>query len=121
MSIRLMSAIWESGPTDPIDRLIMLSLADQSNDAGVCWPSNKTIAARVCLSERRVQARIQGLIADGWLQRKVQYIDGRQTSSITRVCHERVSLPSWGGDAGVMGEGVATVSPGGDVSDVQNQ
>ncbi len=123
MSIKLMTLVWESGPTDPTDRLILLSLADQANDDGVCWPCVTTLASRVCLSERRVQARLSNLVQQGWIQRKVRYVDGRQTSSITSVCKEAlgVTLPTPRGDAGVMGEGDATGTPGGDASDVQNR
>lgn len=42
-----------------------MSLADQANDQGICWPSVRTIATRTCLSERAVQNAIKALIEIG--------------------------------------------------------
>nr|WP_252980563.1 helix-turn-helix domain-containing protein [Delftia acidovorans] len=46
----------------PAQKAVLISLADQANDDGVCWPGVATIAKRTCLSERAVQDAI------AWLQ-----------------------------------------------------
>ncbi|WP_244120806.1 helix-turn-helix domain-containing protein [Burkholderia gladioli] len=42
-------------------KAVLISLADNANDQGVCWPSIPTIAKRVCASERAVQNAIKWL------------------------------------------------------------
>lgn len=67
MSIKLMSAIWESGPARQSDRFVLLAIADYANDEGECWPSIGGICRKTCLSERGVQTVIRRLENDGWL------------------------------------------------------
>ena len=40
---------------------VLISLADQANDHGVCWPSVGSVATRTCLSERAVRKAIRDL------------------------------------------------------------
>ena len=48
-----MTRIWASAePREAADRLMLLALADNANDAGVCWPSVPTLA-RKCGVEKR--------------------------------------------------------------------
>lgn len=62
MSTILMSACWPLQGMSPAQKAVLISLADQANDDGYCWPSVGTIAKRTCLSERAVQGAIK------WLQ-----------------------------------------------------
>ncbi|WP_315125260.1 helix-turn-helix domain-containing protein [Comamonas antarctica] len=62
MSTIIMAACWPLQNMSPAQKAVLISLADQANDDGVCWPGIKTIAKRTCLSERAVQEAI------GWLQ-----------------------------------------------------
>jgi uncharacterized phage protein (TIGR02220 family) len=39
----------------PTQKAVLISLADQANDQGFCWPSVASIALRTCLSERTVR------------------------------------------------------------------
>lgn len=68
MSIRLMNAAWDL-PLEPASKLLLLSLADQSNDEGACWPSVATIAKRTGLSERSVRYHFDALEKAGHLTR----------------------------------------------------
>jgi hypothetical protein len=68
MSIRLMSAAWEL-PLASTDKLVLLALADWSNDDGVCWPSIAQLCAKSGLSERAVRISIGRLRDDGHLER----------------------------------------------------
>lgn len=45
----------------PPAKAVLISLADQANDAGVCWPSVGTITKRTCLSERTCQGALAKL------------------------------------------------------------
>lgn len=45
----------------PAQKAVLISLADNANDEGVCWPSIAKISFRTCLSERAVQNAIKWL------------------------------------------------------------
>lgn len=62
----------------PSAKAVLMSLADQANDAGVCWPAVGTICKRTCLSERTVQAAIAWLCQSGVLL--VNRAPGRSTN-----------------------------------------
>ena len=65
MSIKIMSQVWETGPSDRSELLVMLALADFSNDTGECWPSMKSIAAKARMTERGAQKILARLEAAG--------------------------------------------------------
>lgn len=50
-------------------KIVLISLADQANDDGVCWPSVRTIEKRTCLSERAVRSSVRQLEELGILKR----------------------------------------------------
>ena len=55
-----------AGPRGPIDRLVLVQLANAHNaETGQCNPSVPTLAARCCCAERSVRAAIQRLEAAG--------------------------------------------------------
>ena len=53
MSTIIMSACW-SLQMPPTPKAVLISLADNANDHGVCWPSIPKIAERTCFSTRAV-------------------------------------------------------------------
>lgn len=67
MSTVIMSACWPLGGMSASQKAVLISLADNANDEGVCWPSIARIAERTCLSERAVQGAIKALTAAGYL------------------------------------------------------
>lgn len=67
MSTIIMSACWPLQGMTPAQKAVLISLADNANDDGVCWPSVPNIASRTCLSERAVQNAIKWLIEAGIL------------------------------------------------------
>ena len=62
----------------PSPKAVLMSLADQANDSGVCWPAVGTICNRTCLGERTVQAAIKWLVETGVLL--VNRTPGRSTN-----------------------------------------
>ncbi len=76
MSTKVMSACWPVR-TEPSRKAVLISLADQANDEGICWPAVATLAGRTCLDERTVQRAIQDLQDEGHLS--VQMRTGRST------------------------------------------
>lgn len=81
MSTIIMSQCWPLQGMSPAQKAVLISLADQANDDGYCWPSVGTIASRTCLSERAVQGAIK------WLQsaRLLGASERRGTSSVYQI------------------------------------
>ena len=59
-----MNAVWDLPYTDS-QKIVMLALADQANDEGMCWPSIATLARRCSKAERTVQVTLRQLEASG--------------------------------------------------------
>lgn len=68
MSIKIMSAIFDSETLAPTERLIMLALADHADDTGRCYPSIQRLCQRTGLTERAVQSNIKKLQAQGYIK-----------------------------------------------------
>lgn len=68
MSIRIMSAIFDSLSLGPTERLIMLALADHADDDGRCYPSMARLSQRTGLSERAIQTNVKNLTDAGYLK-----------------------------------------------------
>jgi hypothetical protein len=84
MSNQLLTQIWNGEGCEHIkgnDLLVMLALADQASDEGYCWPSRKTIARRVRLSERGITQIIARLEALGHIRRVMRYSKTGQRSN----------------------------------------
>lgn len=64
-----MSAVWELDLAAG-EKLVMLALADNANDEGLCWPSIATIARKCGKGERSVQQALRQLESDGLLTRE---------------------------------------------------
>ncbi|WP_423209057.1 helix-turn-helix domain-containing protein [Paracoccus yeei] len=67
MSVKIMSAVFESETLGPTERLIMLALADHADDAGRCYPSLSRLQQRTGLSERAIQSNIRNLQSAGYI------------------------------------------------------
>lgn len=76
MSTRIISACWDF-QMSPVQKAVLISLADQANDDGVCWPSADTISTRTCLSERAIRNAMGWLESVGLLKRSAR--NGRST------------------------------------------
>lgn len=68
MSIKLMTKVWEDGPEDRTETLVLLALADRANDdGGSCFPSIADVAQRSRLTRRGTQKVIRRLEDKGFL------------------------------------------------------
>lgn len=68
MSMFYLSHTWQIKDITPTQKLVLISLADQANDDGVCWPSVHTICLRTSLKERTVRKLIKELQDGGFLK-----------------------------------------------------
>ena len=83
MSIKVMSNIWENGPTNQSERFILLALADYANDEGECWPSINGVAKKTCMTDRGVRKILRRLEEQGWLE--TQHGSGRKNCNIYTI------------------------------------
>lgn len=81
MSTVIMAACWPL-QMDASAKAVLISLADNANDAGECWPSIDTIAQRVCLHRSNVIAAIKRLESMGHLT--ADRSNGRHTRYFVR-------------------------------------
>lgn len=70
MSIHISSQVWKWKAPDVHAKVVMLKLADNANDEGVCWPSLQRIAGEGCLSRSTVCDRLSWLEAQGIISRQ---------------------------------------------------
>lgn len=68
MSIRHMSAVWESAPVTGTDLLVLLALADFAGADGSSWPSIATLAKRARASEPTVRRSVRALAQKGLIE-----------------------------------------------------
>ncbi len=64
MSTQIMSACWKL-QMPPTAKAVLISLADNANDHGECWPSLTTIAERTCFGRTAVIEAIKWLESAG--------------------------------------------------------
>jgi len=67
MSTMLMGLCWPLKMAATL-KAVLISLADNANDQGYCWPSIATICERTCLSERTVRNALRDLERIGLLE-----------------------------------------------------
>ena len=67
MSTHILSSCWSLTGMSPTQKLVLISLADQANDDGVCWPSIRRMSERTCLSDRAIRDAVAWLSASGIL------------------------------------------------------
>jgi hypothetical protein len=52
----------------PVEKLVLLAIADNADDNGAnAWPSVATLSRKACVDSRTVQRTVKKLVHDGWL------------------------------------------------------
>jgi hypothetical protein len=83
MSVYISAAVWRNSKASGTALLVLISLADQANDDGTCWPSVHNIAKRCRVDDRTVQRRLDELEHLGEITRERR--DHRSTIYTVRV------------------------------------
>ena len=84
MSFKLTVQAFEARVGNPLRELILIKLADQANDEGVCWPSYETIAHHCEITRRSVINHIKQLEKDGFLRIERVYDENRGQNKSNR-------------------------------------
>lgn len=93
MSTIIMAAVWPLQGMSAAQKAVLVSLADQANDDGACWPAVDTIALRTCLSERAVQEALRWLQSTGAVFR--QYRENKSSVyTVTPQSFDPAKAPS---------------------------
>ncbi len=95
MSTIIMSQCWPLQGLSVTQKAVLISLADQANDDGVCWPAVGTIAARCCMSARAVRSAMDHLEAVGLLARDRRF-NSSTVYSVTPAKFNSAAAPSKG-------------------------
>ena len=78
MSLAWMSRVWASERPRRSSHRLLLALADNANDAGVCWPSVATLGRKCATADRRTVLRqLDWLEREGFVGRETR--PGRST------------------------------------------
>jgi len=114
MSNKLMVQVWAESRQSHAKLLIMLGLADQANDDGVCWPAYKSIAMRARIHFRTARRYIDEMCAEDRpeISKRPRFTDtGRKTSNYYQInCENLGSAP--GGAVGSAPGGAVGSAPG---------
>ena len=113
MSIKTMSAVWQSAELSGGDLLLLLALADFADDDGVCWPGVEALAAKARIGKRHVYRELNRLAEAGYV--KVEHGAGpRGTNRYTvapRGCSNSTLSHESQGGAPQSAEGVTPRAP----------
>lgn len=85
MSVLISALVWRTA-LPPMEKLVALSLADQANDEGECWPGRNSLTARCSVSKRTTQNATSKLA-----ERRLLEIDEQSSKRGTNVY--RFNLP----------------------------
>lgn len=88
MSTRIMALIWPLR-MPPTAKAVLVSMADNANDAGHCWPSLDAICERTCFGRTAVIAAIKWLEEAGFLV--VNRSNGRHTTYMVVPANQSAS------------------------------
>lgn len=95
MSTIIMSQCWPLQSLSVTQKAVLISLADQANDDGVCWPAVGTIAKRCCMSARAVRDAMDHLELVALLSRERRF-NSSSVYAVTPAKFDASAAPSKG-------------------------
>lgn len=121
MSIKAMTAVWESAPVKQGSLLVLLALADFANENGTCWPSIPSLMEKAHISRRHVQRILRSLERRGLIAK--ERLVGRYEPNIYKVlCGRGDKMTPLGENEGRHLEhpGASFATPRGDTQTAQS-
>ncbi|MGY4330805.1 hypothetical protein ACVWWG_005222 [Bradyrhizobium sp. LB7.2] len=80
MTLRATIWGWDQLKVTSTEKIVLLDLCDRANHDNVCWPKQKTIAARTRLTERTVCTALAKLETLKLIHRRPRVINSKRTS-----------------------------------------
>lgn len=71
---------WQVEGLQPVERLLLVALADYADEAWSCFPGQALLAERACCTDRTVRERLRLMEERGLFRRERRYADGLRTS-----------------------------------------
>ena len=106
-----MTKVWDYGPSDRSERFVLLALADNANDAGVCWPSLDYLQDKCCFSRQGLCNVLDRLEEKGYIVR--QRGGGKGNSTTYEIKLDNLQpLPKSQADKSQVGTGKSQVDTG---------
>ncbi len=88
MSLKLLTVVWEKAPYKDGALLLLLALADWSDDDGLAWPSVEGLAFKARMGERHARRILRTFEADGFVtveQRGTQHRPNSYRISVAKL------------------------------------
>lgn len=85
MSFRATLWAWKMTGISSTQKLVLLDLCDRANAENQCWPRQKTIAQRVCLTERAICTALAAIEQEGLIHRLPRFKAAKRTSDLITV------------------------------------
>ena len=92
MSIATSNRVWTLSPQSGSALIVLLALADRSDDDGYCWPGMEDIATRARIDKRQAQRIIAKIEEDGELYVDRSYGRGRTSQYIVATGQEAAQI-----------------------------
>lgn len=86
MSFKFTALTLDHGPTDALQKLLLMSLTDRCDEKGVCFPSRDDIIKRTGASYATISRKLRLLEAQGWIQRRRRF----NSSTVFRINIQRL-------------------------------
>jgi hypothetical protein len=89
VSVKAIAWAWEQQVPSTV-KFVLVALADNADDDGVCWPGQKFVAGKTCLTRRSVSKSVSRLVELKLVevQHRVDHL-GRPISNVYRLCLKR--------------------------------
>ena len=94
MSMILMAQALKMRVGNPLRKLVLIKLADNANDEGLCWPSHSNIAEHCEMSKRSVINHINALSEASYLTIIPRIKDNKKQSNHYQLHFEKVGVSS---------------------------
>src|SRR6185312_10127715 len=105
MSVKASTWAWQI-PIKAGLKIVLLALADHSDDSGIAWPGLKGLAKKCSLSRRSLIGAINELIKQGYLTKVNQFDEnGRQQSNVYTLTMEGGRVQNLHGEGAQLARG----------------
>lgn len=113
MSIDLISAVFKRGPEDRSKYAVLMALADNASDQGICWPKLETIARKSRMTSRNAMNVMKKLEREGWIEIERRAMDNivRGKKRKGKVNRYQLSLEKLGLGSGSIPEILSRENP----------